>query len=488
MTRFAWIALAIAAVAASPARAAPADPPIATSQQPRPYIPAEPEPPLQRQPPEPTAADTTSAPAPDASSGRIDVEPGDSAGRRLGRAVLYVPKLLFEVLMFPLGEGIYLESRYQLSDWYYRLLYNKDLTIGVVPTATYETGYGLTVGARAFDLDTFGRNETVVLQATVGTTYRVGLLASADTGDRLGPVKLGIAGNFDRRPAEPFYGIGNTDDLVDPVPGEHLDAQNAPNAVHSTFRYQEARASAFADYRVYSDLHLVGLGAYTELKYTPSTADESIQHVYDPMTVTGFDQTTKHFYGELDVAWDTRHRATVWEPVTVNSHGSLVLGFAGYSQQLENGPGFWHYGGELQHYFRLGFGPRVLVARLRGEAVSGGLSEVPITELPMLGGGDFLRGYDYARFRDRLAGVGTLQYMWPLFSYGSAYLFTDVGRVWRSWDALTLANLNAGFGVGLELYTSHAFMTDLAIASSIDGGVFLTAEFSPVLDARPRWR
>jgi outer membrane protein assembly factor BamA len=130
----------------------------------------------------------------------------------------------------------------------------------------------------------------------------------------------------------------------------------------------------------------------------------------------------------------------------------------------------------------------VLVARLHGEGVTGSVDEVPITELPYLGGGTFLRGYSYARFRDRIAAVGTLQYMWSIMPYASAFLFTDVGRVYRDWNDVTLSGLHMGFGVGLSVYFKDTFLADLTLGSSLDGGIAATAEFSPVLDARPRFR
>src|SRR5262249_43272486 len=145
-----------------------------------------------------------------------------------------------------------------------------------------------------------------------------------------------------------------------------------------------------------------------------------------------------------------------------------------------------HYGVEAQHFFRFGMGPRVLIARFHGEAVTGDLDQIPITELPMLGGNAFLRGYPYARFRDRIGAIGSLQYMWALTTGVSAFVFSDFGRVWRSWDDMTLDNLHAGFGIGLEAYTRDSFLFDGWLGTSTDGGVVVTASFTPVLDARPR--
>jgi hypothetical protein len=466
---------------------ASADPPIASSAQPaRPP----PEPAPVPQAPEPTSRDASGAPLPGNESGRTDAEPGDSTGTQVARAALFVPKWLFAIVMAPVEGALYVEGKYQLEDWYDRLFYYRDRTIAIIPTATYATGYGLSVGAQFTDTNTIGRHERLLLEATTGFQYRIGLRASMDTGDRLGPLRLELSGNFDRRPSEPFYGIGNEGDVQEFGTQSMIDAFDDQTAIQSFFRYEEARASLLADVKLWRHLDLDARGSLTELKYTHGTHQfPSIDDVYEPSSLVGFNTTFKHEYGEVALEWDDRAADNVWEPSNVHGTGTLAVIYAGLVNPVDQGTNdFWHYGTELQHYFRIGFGPRVLVARFHGEAVSGNISDIPITELPMLGGPTFLRGYTYARFRDRIAMSGSLQYMWSLTANSHAYLFTDVGRVYREWDDVTLRDLHAGFGLGLEIYIAPTFLTDLSIGSSTDGGVALQAEFSPILDQRTRWR
>ncbi|HTR52370.1 MAG TPA: BamA/TamA family outer membrane protein [Kofleriaceae bacterium] len=484
-------AISAAVASADPPTDPPADatanPPMVSSREPAHRVPAEPVPVPEQ--PEPDASTARGAPRPGSESGRIEEEePTESVGRQIGRVALYVPRFLFELATLPVTGTFYAVDRYQLEDRYYRLFYNRERNAGIVPTATYTTGYGLTVGALAFHDDTFGDAEHSELEATTGFEYRVGLRAAIDTGVRFDPVKLGISGNFDRRPAEPFYGIGNNGDTVSATGHEDINPLVNPTAIGTYYRYQEARAAATADWSMFYNMHLLALGSITQLEYTASNTGPSIQDVYDPMTLNGFDTKTDHVYGQLELAWDTRHPASRWEPMTVHGVGSLVLGYGGISHQLDSDIDFWHYGVELQHYIHLGLGPRVLVARFHGEAVTGNLDEIPISELPMLGGAQYLRGYSYARFRDRMAGMASLQYMWSLTANSTAYLFTDAGRVWRGWDDLSVDEMHAGFGLGLMMYGGSSFLVDLAVASSTDGGIAFTAEFTPVLDERQRWR
>jgi hypothetical protein len=464
--------------------------PVASREPPPRPPPMEPRP--AAPPPEPVAADVVAAPRPNQSGGRIDPgDGGDSGTRLVARAVLRLPLLGFEIVTLPIRGAVYAYDRFEVERRWNETLYSRDRTRAVIPIATYQTSYGITAGARFYDKDLYDQNERLVLQASGGTAYRVELLGSIDSGERLGPLRLELGGNFDRRPAEPFFGIGNGDDtnlsgsepmLVDPT--------TDTTAIHTYTRYQEGRGTLYADWSIVSNIHLGARGSLTDLKFEPSTRrNPSIEEVYDPTTVVGFQDGVRHVYGEAELSWDSRRRASRWEPASVHGTGSLATVFAGAVHNISGeGGDFVHYGTELQHYMHLGRGPRVLIPRFHGEAVTGNLDEVPFTELPMLGGDAFLRGYSHGRFRDRLAGVASLQYMWNLSLYSEAFVFVDAGRVYRNYSDVTLQDLRVGYGLGIQLHTVRDFLMDAHIASSSDGGVVVTAAFFPVLDARPRWR
>src|SRR4051812_19267239 len=91
-------------------------------------------PPAAAQPAPAPAADLTGAPLPGDESGRIDAWDRDSTARRALRGVLYVPKVLVEVVLAPVQLPVWAYDRYHLEDLYYRIFYNEDRTIGLVPT------------------------------------------------------------------------------------------------------------------------------------------------------------------------------------------------------------------------------------------------------------------------------------------------------------------------------------------------------------------
>ena len=110
---------------------------------------------------------------------------------------------------------------------------------------------------------------------------------------------------------------------------------------------------------------------------------------------------------------------------------------------------------------------------------------MPFSELPHLGG-DFLRGYTYDRFRDRIAAFATLQYYWDISPYADLSLFVDAGRVYRSLDDLTLDHLRVGFGPGVAVH-GDKFLFETYLGSSIDGGLTVSVIFKPITDRRAHW-
>ncbi len=432
----------------------------------------------------PPAAEVVAAPGQE--SGQIvgDGE-GTSVGRSVARGVLYVPKALFVVVTAPFRGAVWLYDRYALRDLYYRTFYNEDRTFGIIPVVVFATGFGIMGGARLVSTDTFGDSEQFRIEGAWGGTYQERVYVSLDSGARLDPVVLTVGGNFDRFARLRFAGIGNAD-LSEP-PGMLIDPLTDSTAVKSYYRYQELRASLAADWRVLDDLHLIGRGAITDLTFDPSTKDPPIDEIYDPADLVGFMDGVEHLYGELELRWDRRKIAVPRWETTPYTTGWLASAFVGGIHALDDKSDFARYGVELQAFLHFALGPRMLVFRLRGEGVTGDVDEVPFVELPYLGG-DILRGYDFARFRDRVAVVGTAQYTWDLSRYTNAFLFVDTGRVYSALEDLTFDDLRLGYGGGVELHSNTDFVLGGTLASSIDGGVFVTARMTALWDKVPRWR
>jgi outer membrane protein assembly factor BamA len=238
---------------------------------------------------------------------------------------------------------------------------------------------------------------------------------------------------------------------------------------------------------MFDDLYLISSNEVSERHFSPSTTGTPINEVFNTATLVGW-PSTKYFYTELALRYDTRGRYNMFEPAAFYSLGTLAEAWGGFNHALDDLPDYWRYGLNLQHFIRLAASPRVLMLRFRGEAVSAGLDDVPFDMLPRLGGPRDLRGYTPDRFRDRIAAYGTVEYSWDLSNYVAAALFVDVGRVYPSLDDITYRHMRCGYGFALRFYGENTFWLDASLASSIDGGVQATASFDPIYLIRPRTR
>jgi hypothetical protein len=421
-----------------------------------------------------TAADVADDPLPGQESGRADaVDDGDTVGRKVGRVALTPLRWSTDLLLFPVRGTLWLQDRYHLDQIYTRIFYNDAKTIGLYPTFAFESGFGVTGvtgGARFVARDLFGHKEHLSLEAAAGAAYWFRQLYSAGfrTGDLLGKrASLELDGGYELRPRDVFYGVGN--------------------ALMPETRYSQERSRALVtgDVRVWSELHVRPAAAIAKRTFGAPSQGTPTEDLYMPV---GFASGYSSAYGEVELRWDDRQSVGAWDPRGMYTGGSLAAAFVGRFDRLDPGPGFWRYGFDLQHFFRLGIGPRTLLVRVRGEGVTGTAEEVPFTELPTLGGSTYLRGYELDQFRDRIAALGTVAYGWDLSSWMTANLFADAGRVYDHLHALTLEGMRVGYGLGLDLHHGGDFVTELSLASSIDGGFYVNLSFNPVYDLDERVR
>lgn len=438
----------------------------------------------------PSDAGTAVVAEPGAESGRVDDgDGGDSVLRRTGRYALFVPKLVLEVAFAPVRGGIWVWDRYHPEELYERAMFNDARTIGVYPVLGYDTGYGasgVTGGARFVDRDLFGDHEHLALVAATGSMYHQSYSAELRSGDRLGHrVSALVEASYEQRPHDTFYGIGNGNLVA--ATGMPIDPRASSTAVGTYYHQQRTRVDALGDVRAVSDLHLRISGAVSRIDFGPGDLGTPTDDVYDTAGLVGWNGVS-YAYGETELRWDSRRAANPFEPRSVYSVGSLVSAFGGIQHPFSGGRDFGRYGFDLQHFFRIGEGPRVIAVRAHGEGVTGSLDDVPFTELPQLGGWTYLRGYPLDRFRDRVAAFGSVEYRWDLADLVGASLFADAGRVYDAPDAVTLSGMRVGYGFALELHTEDSFVLETSVASSIDGGLLFSLAFDPVFDMQERVR
>lgn len=407
----------------------------------------------------------------------MDHEPGEGVARKLGRAVLWVPRIPIVLALKGVRGAFYLQDRYNVAEIADEFQ-TEDKKIAFFPSAFAETGFGLNVGIRASLTDLISEER---ISGRVGIGGRHRWIADLEVARRLGPVDVSLSGRREARDNDLFFGYGNTDVTSPEMP---LDPLTADVGASARFRSRLLRGMATASIKLPQHFSLTATTAVVRRELAGTDTADSIDTLFDVSALPGFVTNTTYLHSELTVAWDTRRRASRWDGHGVRSAGGLVLGFADYQHGLAGEPDFVRYGMDLQRIVRLARGPRLLELRLYGEAVTGRRDEVPFTELPRLGGSNLLRGYVAGRFRDRLAAVGQVRYLWPALSWLAPSIFVDAGRVWASYDELSLRGLRFGFGGGIEVYGRGGLAMRAELATSIDGGVTGVLLFEPAFNTR----
>lgn len=436
-----------------------------------------------------TAADVAAAPPPGAEHGRLDpLDRGDGFGRRIGRGLLWIPRLPVEIIAQPIRGTLYLQDRYDIVGKLTGVFFTSDRKAGVFPTALFETRFGLNVGVRAMFRDILGSDEKLQMRVGFGGQFQRVAKIEVDSGKLLpGPVTANVEARYELRDREHFFGYGNGDLAMATLP---IDPLVDNTAVSTRFRMRVLRVASHLRIELPSNLSVTLTGAVAKKTYGTSDylgrSDYRLVEAYYVDRIPGFQDGTRFLYAETELAWDTRRAASFYDPPGMRGAGHLVLVYAGHQHGFDEEAKFFRGGAEIQHYIRLARGPRVLELRAYGELVTGSRDEVPFTELPRLGGRKVLRGYEVDRFRDRVATVAQAAYMWGLSYDVAASIFVDAGRVHRSLETISAADLRVGYGLALEIYSSQGMLIRAELASSIDGGLFAYIAFDPAFDMRAR--
>lgn len=460
-----WVVLAGDAFAqdATPADAGPAEPPI-------------------------TAQDVGGAPVPTEAHGHaVRRDESASAGRIAGRLVLFIPRWAAEVVFSPVRGLLWAYQRFQLGERARHIFFNDDGTLGVFPVAFFETGFGLNIGGRFIYRELLGDGK-LSARASYGGRLRQLYSVKANTGTLLGNnFILEVGAQFQIFPKSRFFGFGNQDRL-DAPPDTLIDPQNDETSVATRFRHDDLGIEGTFGGRLAGDWWLNLTGAYTRREFKDDAelgdGQGNIIDVYDTDQLVGWDSGLSNLYTELELTYDSRRVTHDYVTRATPSTGWKLSAFAGFVVESDGPADYWRYGVDVQRYFDIYGGDRFLVLRAYLEGVSGSIDEVPFLDLPRLGGPVFLRGYERDRFRDRISALGSAEYSYPAMGNLSGFLFTDVGRVFRSYDDVTTSDLRVGFGGGVQGHTRNSFLTRLFVASSSDGGFFINLSFDPVFDTR----
>jgi len=396
------------------------------------------------------------------------IEPED-VGLFLPRAVLFVPKLIFQAVFFPIEAGLGALDKYAVIGHVEDFLYNDERTAGIVPVFSVSTFFGPSIGVKALHDDMGGHQEHGSVEARFGGKFDLGAIALFKA-DRAGGSRAWVESlaRFDKQPTLLFQGFGHAPEGT----AGGLGPRDA--AVQSHFQQLRFLAVQRLGYTIGNPGELVKMGAtgrFTHREFDSAHEDDpSIETVYDTSQLPGFDRGVN--LGELgaELVVDTRDvEGATSSGLYLNAFGGVVPPFGEFS--------FWHFGLEATGYIPLYRKTRVLVLRAAFESVEGEPEEIPFSELPRIGGPRRLRGYVLDQFRDRKTIVGTAEYHYPIHQFVSGSLYLDVGTAALDYEDIFRGpgpRFGGGGGFIFRSQDSVLFTLDIAYGDSVQ--VYFTTD------------
>ena len=274
-----------------------------------------------------------------------------------------------------------------------------------------------------------------------------------------GRLRFDLVGRYRLRPEEDFWGVGT----------------NSSRDDHTTYSLNERGVRAQASLRVARPLRVGALVDYSS--NTVSAGKDSrlptTWERFGASRLPGLREGAALLGAGLFAEYEGRD-----EPA--NPHRGLYARFAATSNDsVGRGDfGFVNYSLDARGYVPLGSERRLLALRLLGDfnEPKGG-SQVPFFRLARLGDGATLRGYDTYRFHGQHALHATAEYRFQLASTFDekgpggldAVAFTDMGQVFNRRSELTINNVRATWGGGLQLSSGRGTLFRLLYARSPEG-------------------
>jgi hypothetical protein len=440
----------------------------------------------------PRAPATTSAPASppaDVSGLLAPRDPDDPPA--VARAALAPVRGLWFVAWAPVRFALWAYDRYAIPARIRRVFFSEDGKLGLFPTVSYTSGFGLSGGIRFIARDLLAPGSRLKIDIRYGGEVLQAYLLKLDSGHLAGDtVQLGLTGGFQTVPRNRFFGIGNGDEIpADGVTG--VDALADSTAVDTRYYYDTVFAEASVA------LALPGpFGAQVSAGYQHSDFDFDPRKglsgddihtftVYDPESLVGATEGLARVMVDAEVALDTLDQPQFYLSRALPSRGWYVAARGGYVHGTGRDPSrFARWGFDVRRHVGLYRDDRILALRALWRGVTASLADVPFVDLPVLGGAQLLRGYPPDRFRDRQAGMASAEYQWGVDRNIAAFVFVDAGRVWRDRDALSDGDLRVGLGGGLQVHSMKNYLGRVLLSSSIDGGLFVQLSFDPLFETR----
>lgn len=247
-----------------------------------------------------------------------------------------------------------------------------------------------------------------------------------------------------------FYGLGNDSS----VEGE------------STYLLNDRSVTAYFWLNPRGLLSLGALGGVVSTLTDPGDAGRSIEEVFDPVEVPGFqDPRTEYAFTGGWVEFDIRDK---WEEPPVGIVARVTS--ARYEDTGISEHDFTRIVGDVKAYVPLGARNRVLALRLRtSHSLADEGKVVPFYLMETLGGAKDIRGYREYRFRDTRNFLASAEYRWEVWNYVDFSFFFDAGKVFRDASDFNFDKMHTGYGFGVRAHAPPNFVLRFDLAKSTEG-------------------
>ena len=389
--------------------------------------------------------------------------------------LLAFPKYVWNALVHPIGRFTIWVEHEQVPARVVDLFTNEAETFGVFPYGALGGETGTAGGFTTFHTDLFGRGKGFSASLVANRDNYKGAALYDDPGIGGGPWYWNAAVEALRTGHENATINGELRGLEPLLELEQRDA-----------RITLGRRSNYGETEGYEP------NAAFELRlshgFREYVADRPM-----PRHIPGLNQAINLFAVGASAAFDDRDfkppTTSISHPLNYQFPGRVLLfagdryysfrdtafpehgGLAGIEADYVAGSGdvrYLRYAAEVHRFFTLLYRDRILGLRVRLENTHalGEDSLVPYSDMPVLGGGQRLRGYRRGFFRGEGSLLLSAEYRYPIWDTWNAFLFWDEGQVFERYGDLEAGRFQYSFGAGVSVRTESAFLFGLRIARS----------------------
>jgi hypothetical protein len=319
------------------------------------------------------------------------------------------------------------------------------------------------IGVRYADERTANRFDLHGATAVSLRGYYLGLVGAGLARVGGSPISMSFNTGYQYNANESFYGFGQDSREEDRV----------------SFGQTVGAISAVAWWRAPSWLYLGGGMGLRDTDIGTGSDDYPPPPGFDPGALPGFVEEVDYLNYDAFVQVDWRNEGNPYRG------GLYAVRYTDWNDRDADVFSFTELDIEVQQYFPYLMNKRVIALRARTIITDTDEGrEVPFYLMPTLGGTHDLRGYNYARFRDRNMILFNAEYRAEIWMAMDLALFFDAGKVVADRKDLDFTGLATDYGIGLRVKTTQS--TFLRADFAFGGEGFHTAiTFDNAFDTTP---